>query len=115
VSSHITWKNPPILEVIFEIRFQPVADYAIFVGGMAANNAIQNQYPLVEKLPGSDFPPLSPIEGVVRHKFLTNEKTDILIFDCTLSLLVEIKCIQFFQNCFCIIVKVVLRRLAFLR
>lgn len=77
MSSHITWKNPPILEVIFEIRFQPVADYAIFVGGMAANNAIQNQYPLVEKLPGSDFPPLSPIEGVVRHKFLTNEKTDI--------------------------------------
>jgi uncharacterized protein (TIGR04255 family) len=77
VSSHITWKNPPILEVIFEIRFQPVDDYAIFVGGMAANNAIKDQYPLVEKLPSSDFPPFSPIEGVVRHKFLTIEKTDI--------------------------------------
>jgi uncharacterized protein (TIGR04255 family) len=77
VSTHIPWKNPPILEVIFEIRFQPIADYAIFVGGMAANNAIHNQFPIIEKLPGSDFPPFAPIEGVVRHKFLTSEKTDI--------------------------------------
>ena len=77
MNSHIPWKNPPILEVIFEIRFQPVADYAIFVGGMAATNAMRKQFPLIEKLPGSDFPPFAPIEGVVRHKFLTNEKTDI--------------------------------------
>jgi uncharacterized protein (TIGR04255 family) len=73
----MTWKNPPVLEVIFEMRFQPIADYAIFVGGMATDDNIHTQFPIVEKLPGSDFPPFVPIEGVVRHKFLTSEKTDI--------------------------------------
>jgi len=73
----MTWKNPPVLEVVFEIRFQPIADYAIFVGGMANSDNIHAQFPIIEKLAGSDFPPFVPIEGVVRHKFLTGEKTDI--------------------------------------
>jgi uncharacterized protein (TIGR04255 family) len=67
VSSHTPWKNPPLLEAIFEIRFPPVNDYAIFVGGMASVN--HDRFPTTEKLSAADMPPFVQIDGVIKHRF----------------------------------------------
>lgn len=73
MSIRTPWKKPPLLEVIFEIRFPPVDDYAIFVGGMASIH--RERFPIHEKLPSSDLPAFVQFEGALRHRFINNEKT----------------------------------------
>lgn len=73
MSSHTPWKNPPLREALFEVRFPPVDDYAIFVGGMAA--ALNDKFPTTEKLDFADVPVFIQLEGAVKHRFFNTEKT----------------------------------------
>ncbi len=69
------WRNPPIKEAIFEMRFSPVNDYSLFVGSMAAAN--REKFPSPQKLPTADLPLSIVIEGQVIHRFSNKEKTII--------------------------------------
>lgn len=73
MSSHSPWKNPPLKEALFEVRFPPVNDYAIFVGGMAA--ALHERFPLIEKLDFADVPVFIQLEGAAKHRFFNEDKT----------------------------------------
>ena len=70
-----TWHNPPVREAIFEIRFPPLEDYALFVGAIAAAN--KEKFPRSEKLPSADIPLSILIEGQVIHRFYNKESTVI--------------------------------------
>jgi uncharacterized protein (TIGR04255 family) len=76
MSTNTPWRNPPVQEAIFEIRFPPLKDYALFVGGMAAAN--KEKFPQSEKLPVADLPSSIVIEGQVIHRFYNEERN--LIF-----------------------------------
>jgi uncharacterized protein (TIGR04255 family) len=76
VVSHKPWRQAPLQEAVFEIRFSPLEDYAIFVGGIAA--ALQGKFPKIDKLDAAELPPFVPIQGIVRHRF--SEKSGSLIF-----------------------------------
>lgn len=74
--SHPAWRNPPLQEAVFEVRFPPVADYSIFVGAMAVLK--RDKFPTVSKLPSDELPTTVNISGVIRHRFITQDET--LIF-----------------------------------
>jgi uncharacterized protein (TIGR04255 family) len=65
-------KNPPLQEAIFEIRFPPIEDYAIFAGGMAVSH--RNDFPVVEKLQTMELPELIQVAGVIKHRFFANTR-----------------------------------------
>ncbi|MEM6838753.1 MAG: TIGR04255 family protein [Cyanobacteria bacterium P01_C01_bin.120] len=64
------WQNPPLQEVVFEIRFPPVNDYALFLGEV--KSLIKEKFSEPVTLPGSKLPP--DFGGVVRHRFLSEDK-----------------------------------------
>jgi len=66
---HTPWKKPAIQEALFEVHFPAVEDYAIFAGGMALE--LGKLFPIHEKI--SDFPDFIQIEGVLRHRFKTQD------------------------------------------
>jgi uncharacterized protein (TIGR04255 family) len=70
--SHAPWRNPPLQEAVFEVRFPPVDDYSIFVGGMA--EVKRNRFPKVDRLPADELPPSITVSGAVRHRFTTEDK-----------------------------------------
>jgi uncharacterized protein (TIGR04255 family) len=72
MASHAPWRNPPLQEAVFEVRFPPVDDYSIFVGGMA--EVKRNRFPKVDRLPGDELPPSIMVSGAVRHRFTTDDK-----------------------------------------
>jgi len=72
MASHDPWKNPPLKEALFEIRFQPVSDYAIFVGGIAAS--LHEKFPYTEKLEAAEIPHFIQFEGVARHRFFSQDR-----------------------------------------
>jgi uncharacterized protein (TIGR04255 family) len=69
MDSHQKWRNPPIRETVFEVRFPPVPDYSIFAGGIAS--VIQNRFPDSSLLPGANLP--LNFGGVVRHRFASED------------------------------------------
>jgi uncharacterized protein (TIGR04255 family) len=71
--SHVPWRNPPLQEAVFEVRFPPVEDYSIFVGGMA--EVKRNRFPKVDRLPADELPPSILVSGAVRHRFTTEDKS----------------------------------------
>lgn len=72
MASHAPWRNPPLQEAVFEVRFPPVDDYSIFVGGMA--EVKRNRFPKVDRLPADELPPSIMASGAVRHRFTTEDK-----------------------------------------
>jgi len=60
-------------EVVFEIRFTPIEDYAIFAGAMAVSH--KGKFPITEKnnLPG--LPDSVIMKGLVRHRFFNQDKS----------------------------------------
>lgn len=72
MASHAPWRNPPLQEAVFEVRFPPVDDYSIFVGGMATVK--RNRFPKVDRLPADELPPSIMVSGAVRHRFTTEDK-----------------------------------------
>jgi uncharacterized protein (TIGR04255 family) len=70
MESHPKWRNPPLREAVFELRFPQTPDYSIFVGGLAA--AIKDRYPDVLPLPGVNLP--ANLGGIVRHRFVSSDK-----------------------------------------
>lgn len=64
------WQNPPLQEVVFEIRFPPVDDYALFLGEV--KSLIKEKFSEPVTLPGSKLPP--DFGGVVRHRFFSEDK-----------------------------------------
>jgi uncharacterized protein (TIGR04255 family) len=72
MASHTPWRNPPLQEAVFEVRFPPVDDYSIFVGGMA--EVKRNRFPKVDRLPADELPPSIVVSGAVRHRFTTEDK-----------------------------------------
>jgi len=72
MASHARWRNPPLQEAVFEVRFPPVDDYSIFVGGMA--EVKRNRFPKVDRLPADELPPSIMVSGAVRHRFTTEDK-----------------------------------------
>lgn len=87
--THTPWKNPPIQEVVFEIRFPAVQDYSLFVGGIAASQ--KDKFPISQKLPIAELPPFVLIEGAVRHRFSSDVKKN-LIFQTGLDVM-SVNCI----------------------
>jgi len=73
MASHTPWRKAPLQEAVFEIRFPPMSDYAIFVGGMAAS--LRGKFPIVEKLETAELPEFMQIQGLVRHRFSSKDKS----------------------------------------
>lgn len=73
MASHAPWRNPPLQEAVFEVRFPPVEDYSIFVGGMAEIK--RDRFPKVDRLPADELPPSILVSGAVRHRFTTEDKS----------------------------------------
>lgn len=73
MASHAPWRNPPLQEAVFEVRFPPVGDYSIFVGGMA--EVKRNRFPKVDRLPANELPSSIMVSGAVRHRFTTEDKS----------------------------------------
>lgn len=65
-------KDSPLQEALFEIRFPPVNDYSLFAGGMAITH--EENFPIVEKLPTADLPDSIYVEGIVKHRFFTEDR-----------------------------------------
>jgi uncharacterized protein (TIGR04255 family) len=72
MASHARWRNPPLQEAVFEVRFPPVEDYSIFVGGMA--EVKRSRFPKVDRLPADELPSSILVSGAVRHRFTTDDK-----------------------------------------
>jgi|GEM_PF-1233941 len=64
------WQNPPLKEVVFEIRFPAVNDYALFLGEV--QSLIKEKFSEPVTLPGSKLP--TDFDGVVRHRFFSEDK-----------------------------------------
>ncbi|MBW4558134.1 MAG: hypothetical protein KME59_19805 [Trichormus sp. ATA11-4-KO1] len=64
VKNHETWRNPPLQEAVFEIRFPSVSDYALFAGGMAISQ--QQEFPTTQKLQAAEIPEIVELSGLVR-------------------------------------------------
>jgi uncharacterized protein (TIGR04255 family) len=73
VKNHEPWRNPPLQEAIFEIRFPTVRDYALFAGGMAMSQ--QQQFPTTQKLQGIEIPEIVELSGLVRHRFIAPDES----------------------------------------
>jgi uncharacterized protein (TIGR04255 family) len=73
VKNHKPWRNAPLQEAVFEIRFPSIADYALFAGGMAMS---QKQYfPTTQKLQVVDIPEIIELAGLVKHRFISQDQS----------------------------------------
>lgn len=71
MKNHEPWRNPPLREAVFEIRFPTVSDYALFAGGMAVSQ--QQGFPTTQKLQAVEIPEAFEIEGLVKHRFTSSD------------------------------------------
>lgn len=71
---HQPWKNPPLLEAVFEIRFPPLPDYALFLTHI--HTLAKEKYPHLERVKTFeiDMPPGVQIGGIPLHRFINSDK-----------------------------------------
>jgi uncharacterized protein (TIGR04255 family) len=62
-------------EVVLEIRFPPIEDYAIFAGAMSVSHKVN--FPLTKKLEPPGLPEFVPISGIVRHRFSGQDQSKL--------------------------------------
>jgi uncharacterized protein (TIGR04255 family) len=62
-------------EVVFEIRFPPIEDYAIFAGAMAVSH--KEHFPVSQKLEPPGLPEFVSIAGLVRHRFSGQDQSKL--------------------------------------
>lgn len=67
-----SWKNPPLQEAIFEVRFPPVNDYRLFLAELINKN--RELFPKIQALPNAELPSSIIISGQVRHRFIRKDK-----------------------------------------
>jgi uncharacterized protein (TIGR04255 family) len=73
VKNRTPWRNAPLQEAVFEIRFPSISDYALFAGGMAMS---QKQYfPTTQKLQVVDIPEIIELAGLVKHRFISQDQS----------------------------------------
>ena len=73
VKNRKPWRNAPLQEAVFEIRFPSISDYALFAGGMAMS---QKQYfPTTQKLQVVDIPEIIELAGLVKHRFISQDQS----------------------------------------
>jgi uncharacterized protein (TIGR04255 family) len=70
VKNHKPWRNAPLQEAVFEIRFPSIADYALFAGGMAMSQ--KKDFPTTLKL-HADIPEMIELAGFVKHRFISQD------------------------------------------
>ncbi|QSJ15948.1 TIGR04255 family protein [Nostoc sp. UHCC 0702] len=87
MKNHEPWRNPPLQEAVFEIRFPSVSDYALFAGGMAMSQ--QQEFPTIQKLQAAEIPEIIELSGLVRHRFISPDESllfqtgpDVLSVNC---------------------------------
>jgi uncharacterized protein (TIGR04255 family) len=73
VENHKPWQNPPLQEAIFEIRFPPLSDYALFAGGMAVGQ--KERFPNTQRLQSIEIPDIIEIAGLVKHRFVSVDQS----------------------------------------
>jgi uncharacterized protein (TIGR04255 family) len=73
VKNHEPWRNPPLQEAVFEIRFPTVSDYALFAGGMAMSQ--QQEFPTTQKLQAAEIPEIVELAGLVKHRFISPDES----------------------------------------
>lgn len=71
MKNHEPWRNPPLQEAVFEIRFPTVSDYALFAGGMAMSQ--QQEFPTTQKLQAAEIPEIVELAGLVKHRFISQD------------------------------------------
>lgn len=76
VKNHKPWRNAPLQEAVFEIRFPSIGDYALFAGGMAMSQ--KQDFPTTQKLQVVDIPEIIELAGLVKHRFMSQDQS--LIF-----------------------------------
>lgn len=72
MKNHKPWRNAPLQEAVFEIRFPSIADYAIFAGGMAMSQ--KGDFPTTLKL-HADIPEMIELAGLVKHRFISEDES----------------------------------------
>lgn len=73
MSGNTKWKNSPLKEVVFDLRFKPVSDYSLFAGGIF--NDIQSYFPNNLKINLPSLPEQILISGQVRHRFSSKDNS----------------------------------------
>jgi uncharacterized protein (TIGR04255 family) len=73
VKNHKPWRNAPLQEAVFEIRFPSIGDYALFAGGMAMSQ--KEGFPTTQKLQVVDIPEIIELAGLVKHRFISQDKS----------------------------------------
>jgi uncharacterized protein (TIGR04255 family) len=73
VKNHKPWRNAPLQEAVFEIRFPSIADYALFAGGMAMSQ--KEGFPTTQKLQVVDVPEIIELAGLVKHRFISQDQS----------------------------------------
>lgn len=73
MKNHEPWRNPPLQEAVFEIRFPSVSDYALFAGGMAISQ--QQEFPTTQKLQAAEIPEIVELAGLVKHRFISSDES----------------------------------------
>jgi uncharacterized protein (TIGR04255 family) len=71
VKNHKPWRNAPLQEAVFEIRFPSIADYALFAGGMAMSQ--KEDFPTTQRLQVVDIPEMIELAGLVKHRFISQD------------------------------------------
>lgn len=69
------WRNPPLQEAIFEIRFPPVKDYSLFMSELRIKH--RDLFPVIKTLTNVNLPESMIISGQVRHRFI-GKNNDII-------------------------------------
>lgn len=72
MKNHKPWRNAPLQEAVFEIRFPSIADYALFAGGMAMSQ--KEDFPKTLKL-HADIPEMIELAGLVKHRFISKDES----------------------------------------
>lgn len=73
MKNHEPWRNPPLQEAVFEIRFPTVSDYALFAGGMAMSQ--QQEFLTTQKLQAAEIPEIVELAGLVKHRFISPDES----------------------------------------
>lgn len=73
MKNHEPWRNPPLQEAVFEIRFPSVSDYALFAGGMAISQ--KQEFPTTQKLQAAEIPEIVELAGLVKHRFISQDES----------------------------------------
>jgi uncharacterized protein (TIGR04255 family) len=73
VKNHKPWRNAPLQEAVFEIRFPSIGDYALFAGGMAMSQ--KQDFPTTQKLQVVDIPEIIELAGLVKHRFISQDQS----------------------------------------